>query len=150
MRSANLLLVIWLGLVPSLEAFAQDQEAMPKCPDDSPSALAQEQKATQACPNPVGWKPTDEELRRILSDHSSWVEAWESKHFDPAWAAENAKGRANLCNADLQGAELDEAKLRGARLNGADLSGVRLNKADLMCVKLNGANLISAKLNGAI
>jgi hypothetical protein len=149
MRSANLLLVIWLGLVPSQQASAQDQEAMPGCPDDSPAALAQEQKATQACPNPIGWKPTDQELGRILSDHSSWVEAWGSKGFTRAWATENAKGRANLCNADLKAAELDEAKLRGARLDGADLSGARLNKADLFCVKLNGANLMSATLNGA-
>lgn len=153
MRSANLLLVIWLGLVPSLQASAQDQEAAPACLDDpqewSMPSSTQAQKATEVCPNPIGWKPTDEELRNILSDHSRWIETWRSKDFDAQWAAENAKGRANLCRADLRKAELDEAKLRGARLDGADLSGARLNKADLFGVRLNRANLSVAKLNNA-
>ena len=151
MRSANLLLVIWLGLVPSLQA--QDHEATPACLDDpqewSMSALTQEQKATELCPNPIGWKPTGEELRSILSDHSRWIETWRSKDFDRGWAAENAKGRANLCRADLRKAKLDEANLRGARLDEVDLSGVRLNKADLLGVKLNRANLSGAKLDDA-
>jgi uncharacterized protein YjbI with pentapeptide repeats len=151
MGSAKLLLVIWLGLVSSLQASAQDHKATPVCPDDvlARETLAQEQKAVQACPNPIGWKPTDEELRSILSDHSRWIETWRSKDFDLGWAAENAKGRANLCRADLREAELEKAHLRGARLDEVDLSEVRLNKADLLGVKLNRANLAGAKLNEA-
>ena len=151
MKSAMLFLVIWLDLLPSLIASGQDHGATPACPDDpfvlSKLALEQERKATQACPNPVGWKPTDEQLKSILSDHSRWITTWKSKDFDPGWAAENAQGRANLCHADLRKAELDEANLRGARLDEADLRGARLNKADLFSANLAGANLFGAKLN---
>jgi hypothetical protein len=161
MGSAKLLLVIWLGLVSSLQASAQDHKATPVCPDDALAreTLAQEQKAAQACPNPIGWKPTDEELRSILSDHSRWIETWRSKGFDLGWAAENAKGRANLCRANLSGAklndanlifaELDEANLRWAELNKANLFGAKLNKANLFGAKLNKANLLAAELNEA-
>ena len=27
-----------------------------------------------ACPHPVGWRPTEEELQRILSLHNQWAE----------------------------------------------------------------------------
>ena len=61
---------------------------------------------------------------------------------------------ANLRSADLEGANLRSARLvganlRGARLVGADLRGARLVGADLCGADLRGANLRSANLEGA-
>jgi hypothetical protein len=76
MKSAKLLLVIWLGLLSSAQALAEDEGA------------------SQACPNPVGWKPTDEQLNIILSDHNEWVAKWPAKYFKAEWAAQNPGGEA--------------------------------------------------------
>jgi Pentapeptide repeats (8 copies) len=107
------------------------------------------------CPHPEGWRPTEEELQRILSDHKHWTEKWKGTE----WAVRNAEGKANLCNVDLRDANLSStnleradlsgANLRGTDLNNAYLRGANLNNADLVWAKLNGADLVWAELNGA-
>jgi hypothetical protein len=111
---------------------------------------AQVQPAQEICPHPKGWKPTTEQLQRILSDH----QAGEEKAVTPEWP-----GRANLCNANLSYAKLNDANLSYAKLtnanltraqlNNANLIGVELDNADLTFAELNNAKLIGAKLNNA-
>ena len=65
----------------------------------------------------------------------------------------NLRG-ADLCGADLCGANLRDANLRGANLRGADLCdanlrGANLRGADLCDANLRGANLRGANLCGA-
>ena len=72
---------------------------------------------------------------------------------------EALKGGANLCGADLRGANLYEANLYGADLRGANLReadlyeanlyGANLREADLYGANLYGANLYEANLRGA-
>ncbi|EIB1233397.1 pentapeptide repeat-containing protein [Salmonella enterica subsp. enterica serovar Soerenga] len=56
---------------------------------------------------------------------------------------------ANLCDADLYGADLRGANLCGADLRGANLCGADLRGADLCDADLRGANLCGADLRGA-
>ena len=56
---------------------------------------------------------------------------------------------ANLNGADLRGAILTRANLRGAILTGADLAGADLTGADLRGANLTGADLTDANLRGA-
>ena len=56
---------------------------------------------------------------------------------------------ANLCGADLYGADLRCAVLSGANLYGADLRCADLYGADLRCANLSGADLRCADLYGA-
>ena len=100
---------------------------------------AQEPPAQQTCPHEKGWKPTDEER----SDHKSWLA------IDVDEKRLNSKGRADLCNADLSQAILNDVVLRGAKLNNADLLGAKLNNAVLPGAELNNADLNGAELNGA-
>ena len=89
---------------------------------------------------------TDQELKEILDKHERWF-----KESD-GWSEED---KANLCDAnlygaDLRGANLCDANLRGANLRGADLCdanlyGANLRGADLCDVDLRGANLCGAK-----
>lgn len=91
------------------------------------------------------------DLKKILDEHLLWL---------------NGKGgsRANLCDADLSGADLrcanlrnadlrcanlSDADLRDADLRGADLRGANLSNADLFGANLRGANLRNADLFGA-
>ena len=60
----------------------------------------------------------------------------------------NLRG-ANLCGADLCGADLREANLYGADLCGANLRGADLYGADLCGANLRGADLYGADLCGA-
>jgi hypothetical protein len=53
---------------------------------------------------------------------------------------------ANLCGACLRDADLSGACLRGADLSGADLRGVGLSGSDLRGADLRGADLCSANL----
>ena len=62
---------------------------------------------------------------------------------------EALKGEANLCGADLYGADLRGADLCGADLYGADLRGADLCGADLYEANLCGADLYGADLRGA-
>ena len=95
---------------------------------------------------------TKEELAIILSDHRKWI------------ASHDGGKRADLCNADLGGAnlrgadlggaylgaaDLRNADLGGANLGGADLGGANLRGANLSCADLRGANLRGANLGGA-
>jgi hypothetical protein len=72
------------------------------------------------------------EIKRILSEHSSWLRY-------------EGGSRADLRGADLRGADLRGANLSGADLRGADLRGANLLWANLRWANLRGANLIDAK-----
>ena len=76
------------------------------------------------------------DLKKILDEHLLWL---------------NGKGgsRANLCDADLSGADLRCANLRNADLRNADLRCANLSDADLRDADLRGANLSNADLFGA-
>ena len=81
------------------------------------------------------------DLKKILDEHLLWL---------------NGKGgsRANLCYADLSGADLRCANLRNADLRNADLrcanlSDADLRDADLRCANLSNADLFGANLRGA-
>src|SRR5687768_9193093 len=84
-------------------------------------AQAQEGDVKQACPHEIEWTPTEEMLKQVLSDHRQWVERWNKAGRSDEWTAQNPQGRANLCNADLRGAELNNADLSRAELNNAIL-----------------------------
>lgn len=103
------------------------------------------------CPHPKGWKPTQEELQRILSLHNQWAEEHSGLLFRGILLEVGAPDprRANLCNVDLRGFKLNNANLSGAQLNGADFFTAELNNAYLRMAELNGADLIGAKLNNA-
>ncbi len=81
------------------------------------------------------------DLKKILDEHLLWL---------------NGKGgsRANLCDADLSGADLRCANLRNADLRNADLRcanlrNADLRNADLRCANLSDADLRDADLRGA-
>ena len=108
-------------------------------------AQAQEDGTKEPCPRNPRQKLAPEELQRKLSDHMRWLnEATSSAVPNSASSL-----RANLCNADLRGAELNNTNLFGAKLNNADLGGAKLNKANLRWAELNEANLGGTELNNA-
>ncbi|MGQ6428174.1 pentapeptide repeat-containing protein [Serratia sp. IR-2025] len=78
------------------------------------------------------------ELRKILDEHKVWVTS-----------LRESGSRANLCGANLCGADLRGANLCGANLRGANLCGADLCDADLCGADLRGANLCGADLRGA-
>ena len=104
---------------------------------------AQGPTGQETCPHEKGWKPTNEELQQVISDHKAWLGK------DARERENDLKGKANLCNADLSGAELNHANLSRAKLNNANLSKAELNNADLSSAGLNHANLAGEKLNNA-
>src|SRR6516165_7700568 len=104
---------------------------------------AQGPTGQETCPHEKGWKPTNEELQQVISDHKAWLGK------DARERENDLKGKANLYNADLSGAELNHANLSRAKLNNANLSKAELNNADLSSAGLNHANLAGAKLNNA-
>jgi hypothetical protein len=116
-------------------------------------------KQTETCSLPIGWDPA-EDFPRILAEHREWAAKWADNDYFSQWAVDHPEGRANLCNANLRGVQLNEADLVGAELNKANLSyaqlnkadlvGAELNKADLGGVQLNEANLFGAQLNKAV
>ena len=89
------------------------------------SIWAQEPPGQDTCPHEFGWKPSGEQLQQIISDHKAWLEK------DAREREDDLKGQANLCNADLSGAELNHANLSGAKLNNVELYEAKLNKANL-------------------
>jgi uncharacterized protein YjbI with pentapeptide repeats len=112
------------------------------------SALASE---AAECPGKsrVGWQPTKDELRALLTAHKTWLV---SRRTDGCRA--QLEG-ADLRNADLSHAALMTANMSGAHLLGANLSGASLNFADLSrawlhSADLSGARLDVANLSGAI
>ena len=90
---------------------------------------------------------TDDELRVIIERHERWLNGQEGGE------------RANLCGADLRGAnltrtflyraDLRNADLRGAHLMGAYLAEAYLQNADLSGADLYGAHLCRANLADA-
>ena len=83
---------------------------------------------------------TPEELMTVLYNHQAWVEAGGER---------NDMWRANLCHADLRGANLERAYLRGADLRGANLERANLNGAALQGANLHRAHLKEANLREA-
>ena len=85
-------------------------------------------------------KPSPDELADILRKHTEWVRDA---------GRDNDARRANLCDADLDGAYLYDASLSGANLRFADLRGAnlthaQLSKAQLAFVDLTGATYAPA------
>jgi len=80
---------------------------------------------------------TKNELSIILAKHEKWLRG------------EPGGMRANLVDADLNGADLRRAYLRGANLVGANLSDANLFGAELSDANLFGAYLSDAYLNRA-
>ena len=77
------------------------------------------------------------ELTTILQKHKDWLNS-------------KPEGvRANLCDANLRGADLRDANLYGANLCDANLRGANLCDANLRGANLCGANLCDANLRGA-
>jgi uncharacterized protein YjbI with pentapeptide repeats len=83
-----------------------------------------------------------EQIKETLRLHSLWLVN------DPAGKRANLCG-ANLYGADLRSANLSGANLYGAYLRSANLSGANLYGADLRSANLSGANLYGANLYGA-
>ena len=83
---------------------------------------------------------TQEELNKVLENHKHWLngdcDGWEEM-------------KADLCGANLRGADLRYANLCGADLRGADLRDADLRGANLYCADLRDANLCGADLRGA-
>ena len=82
------------------------------------------------------------DLVETLRLHSLWLQD------DPAGVRANLRD-ADLCDANLRGADLHGANLRDANLNGADLHGANLRYANLRGANLRGANLRDADLRDA-
>lgn len=79
----------------------------------------------------------NEKLSEILEKHKKWLNN------------EHGGEQANLCGADLRGADLCGADLRKADLCGADLREANLCRADLREASLCRADLREADLRGA-
>ena len=97
---------------------------------------------------PEDIKIGDKTLAEVLKNHIHWLH--EDYEDCDVWS----NMRANLCGADLRGADLRGANLCGAGLRGADLCGAGLRGADLceanlFRADLRGANLFRADLRGA-
>lgn len=84
-----------------------------------------------------GAEVTRAELRYIVARHEKWL-----RHPDSG-------ERADLREANLQGADLREANLQEANLQGADLQKANLRKANLRGTDLWEANLQGADLDYA-
>ncbi|EAO9733343.1 pentapeptide repeat-containing protein [Salmonella enterica] len=108
------------------------------------------------------------DLSKILEEHKVWITSMResgsranlcganlrgAELFDANLCGANLRGAnlcdANLCGANLRGANLCDANLCGADLRGADLRGANLYGADLCGANLRGANLRGANLCGA-
>jgi uncharacterized protein YjbI with pentapeptide repeats len=130
MKLSQIILLAWLGLLVGTPIGAQQQP----------------QKET-TCPHPSRWKPTNDELQRMLSEHRQWLKKEHYDLFDRP--PDRTEGRANLCNADLRNAELNKVNLAWAVLNNAMLDSAKLNEAVLFGAQLNGADLWKAQLDRA-
>ena len=88
-------------------------------------------------------------MQEILAQHKRWVES-EGKEGARASLSRADLRKADLIEANLQGADLfranlQEAGLIEANLQGADLSGANLQGARLFLANLQGANLREAR-----
>jgi hypothetical protein len=112
--------------------------------------------------SPAGSAPSGmsaEALKTILDQHRIWLESGRAEGARAMLAGTCLKGLsfwraelsdANLEGADLRGANLDHAVLRGALLRGACLSRASLWRADLSAADLASADLRDAKLDHAV
>ncbi|HCL4920069.1 TPA: pentapeptide repeat-containing protein [Salmonella enterica] len=93
------------------------------------------------------------DLSKILEEHKVWITSMRESGSRANLCDANLRGAnlcgANLCDANLRGADLRGADLCGANLRGADLCGANLRGADLRGANLCGANLRGADLRGA-
>ncbi|EJH2991876.1 pentapeptide repeat-containing protein [Salmonella enterica] len=83
------------------------------------------------------------DLSKILEEHKVWITSMRES------GSRANLCDANLCGADLRGANLCDANLCGADLRGANLCDANLRGADLRGADLRGANLCDANLCGA-
>ncbi|EIQ8466086.1 pentapeptide repeat-containing protein [Salmonella enterica subsp. enterica serovar Amsterdam] len=88
------------------------------------------------------------DLSKILEEHKVWITSMHESGSRADLCGANLRG-ANLRDADLRGANLRDADLRGADLRDADLRGADLRGADLRDADLRGADLRDADLRGA-
>ncbi|ECE3818572.1 pentapeptide repeat-containing protein [Salmonella enterica] len=103
------------------------------------------------------------DLSKILEEHKVWITSMResgsradlrgAELCDANLCGANLRGAelcdAELCDANLYGAELCDANLYGANLRGADLRGANLCGANLYGANLRGADLRGANLYGA-
>ncbi|EMX3891870.1 pentapeptide repeat-containing protein [Salmonella enterica subsp. enterica serovar Typhimurium] len=80
------------------------------------------------------------DLSKILEEHKVWITSMRES------GSRANLCDANLCGADLRGANLCDANLRGADLRGANLCDANLRGADLYGADLRDANLCGADL----
>ncbi|EHZ2267172.1 pentapeptide repeat-containing protein [Salmonella enterica] len=78
------------------------------------------------------------DLSKILEEHKVWITSMRE-----------SGSRANLCDANLCGADLRGANLCGADLRGANLCDANLCDANLCDTNLCDANLCDTNLRGA-
>lgn len=83
---------------------------------------------------------TQQELNEIIKEHQHWI-----KKDCNGWE----RMKADLCGANLYGANLRRANLYGANLYGANLRRANLRRANLCGANLRGADLRRADLHGA-
>ncbi|HEA0252268.1 TPA: pentapeptide repeat-containing protein [Salmonella enterica] len=88
------------------------------------------------------------DLSKILEEHKVWITSMRERGSRADLCDADLRG-ANLYGADLYGADLRGANLRGANLYGANLRGANLRGANLYGADLRGANLRGANLYGA-
>ncbi|EDK2432227.1 pentapeptide repeat-containing protein [Salmonella enterica subsp. enterica serovar Derby] len=93
------------------------------------------------------------DLSKILEEHKVWITSMRESGSRANLCDADLRGAnlcdANLCGADLRGADLCDADLRGADLRGADLCDANLCDANLCDANLCGADLRGADLRGA-
>ncbi|ECH7219173.1 pentapeptide repeat-containing protein [Salmonella enterica] len=93
------------------------------------------------------------DLSKILEEHKVWITSMRESGSRANLCDANLRGAnlcdANLCDANLRGANLCDANLCGANLCGANLRGANLCGANLCDANLRGANLRDANLCGA-
>ncbi|ELQ4493483.1 pentapeptide repeat-containing protein [Salmonella enterica] len=88
------------------------------------------------------------DLSKILEEHKVWITSMRESGSSANLCGANLRG-ANLCGANLCGANLRDANLCGANLCGANLRDANLCGANLCGANLCGANLYGANLCGA-
>jgi hypothetical protein len=144
MKFSRLIAMTCLSLLLAGPTWAQEENQTEK----------KEQK--EVCPHPRPWKPTADEMQRILADHAEWVRIWEEVAKYPGTSVlmgvgvmPPGGGRANLCNLQWQKIKIDDAHLAGVQLNRANLQQAELNNADLRMAELNNAYLFNTQLNSA-
>ncbi|EDT2252094.1 pentapeptide repeat-containing protein [Salmonella enterica subsp. enterica] len=93
------------------------------------------------------------DLSKILEEHKVWITSMRESGSRADLCSADLRGAdlrgADLCSADLRGADLRGADLCSADLRGADLCSADLRDANLRGANLRGADLCSADLRGA-